>query len=61
MSAIKFHSFPFHSFPKEKTLGTGGIKEILMSTPTLSLVPGTSGNGWERVGMGELTKGHCND
>lgn len=57
MSAIKFHSFPFHSFPKEKTLGMGGIKEILMSTPTLSLVPGTSGNGWERVGMGELKPG----
>jgi len=61
MSAINFHSFPFHSFPKEKTLGTGGIKEILMSTPTLSLIPGMHGNGWERVGTGELSGSHCNE
>lgn len=56
----EFHSFPFHPFPKEKRLGTGGIREILMSTPPVSLVPGTFGNGWEWVGTGELFRGAGN-
>ncbi len=38
-------------------MGTGGISEILMSIPALSLVPGTYGNGWEPVGTGESLKG----
>lgn len=45
----KFHSFPFHPFPKENKLGTGGMNEIFISNPPFSLVPGTGGNGWERV------------
>jgi hypothetical protein len=55
----EFHSFPFHPFPKENSLGTGGMNEIFMSTPTLSLIPGMGGNEWERVGTGESFKGGC--
>lgn len=36
-------------------MGTGGMNEIFMSTPPVSLVPGMHGNGWERVGTGELS------
>ena len=57
MRKSQFHSFPFHSFPKRNSMGTGGISEVLMSTPALSLVPGTYGNGWEPVGTGESLKG----
>ena len=53
MSEHQFHSFPFHSFLKEYMLGTGGMNKLFMSTPTLSLVPQTHGNGWEPVGTGE--------
>jgi hypothetical protein len=42
------------SFLKENNLGTGGINEILISNPTLSLVPGTSQNEWEPVGTGDM-------
>jgi hypothetical protein len=53
MRKSQFHSFPFHSFPKKNCLGTGGMNEIFMSNPPVSLVPGTYGNGWEPVGAGE--------
>ena len=57
----KFHSFPFHSFPKEYMLGTGGNSEYFHpGSPILSLT-GTGGNEWERVGTGEVVEGHCND
>ena len=50
----KFHSFPFHSFPKEYMLGTGGNSEYFHpGSPILSFT-GTHGNGWEQVGTGEL-------
>ena len=54
MSDNQFHSFPFHTFLKKNKLGTGGMNQIFMSTPTLSLVLGTHWNGWEPVGTGEL-------
>ena len=54
MSDNQFHSFPFHTFLKENKLGTGGMNQRFISTPTLSLVLGTHGNGWEPVGTGEL-------
>jgi hypothetical protein len=50
MRKSHFHSFPFHSFPRINSMGTGGMNEIFMSNPTFSLVPGTYGNVWERVG-----------
>ncbi len=57
MTNSEFHSFPFHSFPKENSMGTGGMDSISMSTPALSLIPGMHGNGWERVGTGEIKAG----
>jgi len=57
----KFHTFPFHTFPKENKLGTGGMDSISMSNPPCSHVPGMHGNGWEWVGMGELSGSHCNE
>lgn len=61
MQKSKFHTFPFHTFPKEYMLGTGGMNEIFMSNPPFSQVPGTHGNAWERVGTGELSGSHCNE
>ena len=52
MNNDQFHSFPFHTFLKENKLGTGGMNQIFISTPTISLVLGTHGNGWEPVGTG---------
>ena len=49
------------SFLKENNMGTGGINEILIPNPILSLVPGTSQNEWEPVGTGELSGSHCNE
>ena len=57
MRERQFHSFPHHSFPKGNSIGTGGISEMLMSTPTISLVPGTDGNGWEPVRTDESFRG----
>ena len=53
MSDTQFHSLPFHSFLKEDKLRTGGMNQIFISTPTLSLVLGTHENGWEPVGTGD--------
>lgn len=61
MTNSKFHTFPFHTFPKEISMGTGGMNEIFMSTPPFSQVPGTHGNEWEPVGTGELLGSRCND
>ena len=60
MSNVNSTRSRFHSFPKENSMGTGGMNEIFISTPPLSLIPGTHGNGWERVGTGESFKGVCN-
>ena len=57
MPNSKFHTFPFHPFPKENSMGTGGMNEIFISTPPLSHGPGMHGNGWERVGTGEPKQG----
>ena len=52
MSDYQFHSFPFYSFLKENKLGSGGMNQRFISTPTLSLVLRTHENGWEPVGTG---------
>jgi len=53
MSAIIFRSFPFRSFPKKKTQGTGGILKInsrpFRSFPKYRERPGTTGNDRERA------------
>lgn len=48
------HPFPFHPFPKKKTVGTGGYG-MNSPYPTRPIPDraGTHGNGWERVGTGE--------
>ena len=56
MSDNQFHSFPFHSFLKENKLRTGGMNQIFISTPTLSLVLGMHGNRWEQVGTGDYSQ-----
>jgi hypothetical protein len=56
MSDNQFHSFPFHSFLKENKLGTGGMNQRFISTPTLSLVLGMHRNRWEPVGTGDYSQ-----
>lgn len=51
----KFHSFPFHSFPKENSAGTGGNFEYFHPSSLIPKTSGTGGNEWERVGTGELS------
>ena len=51
---LQFHSFPFHSFPKENGVGTGGNLIISTPFPVFHLFQermGTSGNEWERVNI----------
>ena len=57
MSAINFRPFPFRPFPKEKQVGTDGIKEILMSVLPVSVHSRNAGNGRERTGTDELKPG----
>lgn len=49
MIAIIFRSFPFRSFPKENTLGTDGINEVLISVLPYSVHSRNAGNGRERT------------
>jgi hypothetical protein len=61
MRNIEFRSFPFRSFLKEKRVGTGGIREILMSGLPYSVHSHNTGNDRERPGTGGINGGACND
>lgn len=53
MSEQKFRSFPFRSFPKENTVGTNGINEVLIPVLPVSVHSQNTGNGRERTGTNE--------
>jgi hypothetical protein len=51
----------FRSFPKKNSVGTGGIREILMSDPPYSGHSRNAGNGRERPGTGRNHEGVRNE
>lgn len=53
MREQQFRSFPFRSFPKKKTLGTGGNLDYFRPGSPVPALIGTGGNDRERAGMTE--------
>jgi hypothetical protein len=47
MKKSEFRSFPFRSFPKKNTLGTGGNLEYFRPGSPVPALMGTGGNGRE--------------